>query len=191
MIQSKTLQEFRLSKEHILPKVEKYLERGFIYRLQFPPKQNSKLKEWGLIIYNDRKCRYDIVVDVYNKLHNQFKSVDQVFTASNDEEQGQFTGIGFFSINNKDSNEFYPFLKDLIFKEDFSFIYRDQSPGECLEIYRQKSGSIVVRDYLGKYRRNFKSNEFFEDILNNSYPGRTVSDAEIHNQLLPMKYFQR
>ena len=63
--------KFRLSKEYLAATIEKYLERGFIYRLQLPAKQTSKLKKLGIIAYNDKKYYYEIKIDAFNKLKKE------------------------------------------------------------------------------------------------------------------------
>ncbi len=68
MTQLKTIHDFRLSKEFLLKRLEKFLERGCVYRQDFRYNEVHKLKELGLIIYNDKKTRYDINLDIYKKL---------------------------------------------------------------------------------------------------------------------------
>lgn len=45
MIEPTRIHKFRLTTEYLIKKIGKFLERGHVYRLQFPVKQNSKLKE--------------------------------------------------------------------------------------------------------------------------------------------------
>ena len=71
MMKLQKMQEFRLTKEYLLKRIEKYLERGFVYRTDFFAKHRSKLKEWGVIVYCDKNYRYDIIIDVYNKLKEE------------------------------------------------------------------------------------------------------------------------
>ncbi len=71
MIKLTKLQELRLTKEYLLPRLEKYLERGIVYRGKFVPRHITKLKEWGVIEYSQRGYHYIIVIDVYNKLRRE------------------------------------------------------------------------------------------------------------------------
>lgn len=71
MSSPKTIQEFRLSKPYLVTRLQKYLKKGIFYHYYFPQKQISKMKELGLIMYNDKKQRYDIIMDVYNKLKGE------------------------------------------------------------------------------------------------------------------------
>ncbi len=65
------LENYKLSKEYLLKILETYLERGYIYRLQLPSHTFTKLKQLGLVSYNDKKAHYDINL----KLHNKMKCV--------------------------------------------------------------------------------------------------------------------
>lgn len=74
MIPTSPWHKFRLSKEYLIKRLEKYLERGYIHRSEFPIKQIVKLKELGLIKYNERKPHYDIKMDVYNKFKGELEN---------------------------------------------------------------------------------------------------------------------
>ncbi len=68
MIKLTKLQQFTLSKEYLFKRLEKHIERGFVHYTNFSCKQIPKLKEWGVIVYNDKKHRYEIDIDIYNRL---------------------------------------------------------------------------------------------------------------------------
>ncbi len=67
----KNIQEFKFYNEYLLKKLENYLERGFIYRMQLVPSHLTKLKELGLLSYNDKRGHYDINLKLYNKMKEQ------------------------------------------------------------------------------------------------------------------------
>ncbi len=67
----KDLHEFRLSKEYLLKRLEKHLEKGFIYRSQLAPNKITKLKELGLVSYSDKRVRYDINLELYNEMKEE------------------------------------------------------------------------------------------------------------------------
>ena len=73
MVTRKELQEYWGSKEYLIQRLEKYLEKGIVYRTEFPIKQVIRLKKLGLIVYNERRPHYDIKMDVYNELKKELE----------------------------------------------------------------------------------------------------------------------
>lgn len=61
----------KIIKKGIWKKLEKYLERGHLFRSAVNTPSLYKLKKWGVISYNERKPHFDIDIKLYNKIKEE------------------------------------------------------------------------------------------------------------------------
>lgn len=108
-----------------------------------------------------------------------------------DGEEKQYTEWGLDEEIRGNPNSLDKHIRGLLFDEELSLSIRPKYFSQSLEMYETPKGNIVLKDFGKETIKTYKGDEFFYNLLDTAYTGKTVDIQEIHRRILPLDFFNK